>query len=366
MSNDKLKIIEKCRDEIGTIDNEIFSLIKKRESLSAAIGEAKRDLLIPDRDFAREKAVFENAIALAKTLDLQVSFATDLQKLIIENSLSRQERDRIKKSDHAALSVLVIGGAGRMGQWFVQFFADSGHKITILDKAKPELPYPMRESLDASVDSYDLIVIATPIRASKAILAELETLPIKKPVIFDVSSVKAPVQKALTKLKERGLKVSSLHPMFGPSVQLLFGKHVIITSLGNKEADELAKSLFKSTSLKLIDMSIDEHDRTMAYLLSLSHLIHIVFVTALHKSDVNIGVLESLASPTFSSVLAQARKVFEENPHLYYEIQALNPHNNKPYQELSLALKNTLDAIGSQSEEDFVSLMQAGQNYLRA
>lgn len=366
MVKEELKIIEKCRQEISAIDAEIFSLIKKREGLSSAIGEAKRGLDIPDRDFKREKAVFENAIAMAKTLELPVSFATALQQLVIENSLERQERDRIIKSSGAQCwSVLIIGGAGRMGGWLASFFADSGHKVTIMDKVNPIPAFEFRESLDADVDKYDLIVIATPIRVSAAILEELALMPLTKPVIFDVSSVKAPVQEALIRLAKRGTKVTSLHPMFGPSVKLLFGKHVIITSLGITEADLMAKSLFKATSLQLIDMGIDEHDRTMAYLLSLSHVTNIVFLTALRQSGINIEELERLASPTFSSMLAMARKVFEENPHLYYEIQALNPYNKDAYEELKNALTHILQTIKGQDEPEFVAGMEEGQKYLK-
>lgn len=365
MAKEKLTIIESCRKEISAIDNEIFSLIKKREQLSAAIGEAKRGLAIPDRDFSREKMVFDNAIAKATALELPTAFVIALQKLIIENSLSRQERDRIEESNEQdSLSVLVIGGAGRMGGWLARFFVDSGHRVTICDLSDPGPPYTFMKELDESVGQHDLIVVATPIRVSVAMLQKLSNMPLKKPVIFDVSSVKAPVHEALMALKSRGIKVTSLHPMFGPSVQLLFGKQVIITSLGIKEADEMARNLFKATSLQLIMMSIEQHDRTMAYLLSLCHLTNIVFATALSKSQIDIKDLESIASPTFISMLQMARKVFDENPHLYYEIQALNPHNHKAYEEIELALGTVLSAINTSDELEFVTLMRKGQKYL--
>lgn len=365
MTEHQLRIIASCRKDISAIDREIFSLIKKREQLSAAIGEAKRGLAIPDRDFSREKAVFDNAIAMAKALDLPISFVIALQKLIIQNSLSRQERDRIEESNEQdSLSVLVIGGSGRMGGWLARFFVDSGHRVSIYDLKDPGAPYTFIKEIDESVDQHDLIVVATPIRVSIAILQKLSCMAIKKPVIFDVSSVKAPVHQALLALKSRGIMVTSLHPMFGPSVQLLFGKHVIITSLGIPEADEMARNLFKATSLQVIMMSMEQHDRTMAYLLSLCHLTNIVFGTTLNKSQIHIKELEAIASPTFSSMVHMARKVFDENPHLYYEIQTLNPHNHQAYKEIKESLSTVLGAITTNDEREFVALMQQGQSYL--
>src|SRR5580658_10324193 len=108
------QVLEDCRHEINKIDQEIFNLVKRREELSVKIGHAKRELLIPDRDFAREKIVFEQAIKTAKKLNLPEATAIRLQKLLIESSLSRQEKDRIVNSQKSR-SVMVIGGAGRLG-----------------------------------------------------------------------------------------------------------------------------------------------------------------------------------------------------------------------------------------------------------
>jgi chorismate mutase/prephenate dehydrogenase len=357
--------IEKYRQEISSIDRDLFALIKRREQLSAQIGEAKRNLNIPDKDFNREKAVFDQAIALAKELDLPASFATSLQKLVMELSLSRQERDRIKHSVATSpLSATLIGGAGRLGGWLCRFFADSGHEIKVIDKIKPEFPCNFSRNIEPSIADSDIIVVATPIRISSNILGELAQMRLTKPVVFDVSSVKAPVKDALINLQSMGTKVTSLHPMFGPSVELLFGKHIIITSVGDKVADDLARDLFKSTSVSLVTMSIDEHDSVIAYLLSLAHLINIIFVATLEKSGMAINFLSQFSSPTFSNLLNSARKVFSENPHLYYEIQALNPHTKNTYKTLSKILKDTITNIENLNEEAFVNLMKKGQSYL--
>jgi chorismate mutase/prephenate dehydrogenase len=365
MEKDQVAVIDDCRSKITSIDQEIFTLIKKREQLSAQIGEAKRGLNIPDRDVTREKAVFDHAMTLARTLDLPQGLAASLQQLIINVSLSRQERDRIKNNPpEKILKIAIIGGAGRMGAWFSQFLADSGHEISIIDKIKPNFDVKYSSELDQSIGTNDVIIIATPIRISIDILEKLKNMALKKPIIFDLSSIKAPVYDALSRLRDDGVLVTSLHPMFGPSVQLLFGKHIILTSMGMRKADECARELFKSTALTVLEMSIEEHDEAMSYVLSLSHLLNIIFVLTLKESPIPLTKLAHLASPTFSHVLSQARKVFDENHHLYYEIQALNTHNNKSFDKLSGVLRDLIKAVTHKKEDDFVALMKAGQNYL--
>ncbi|HXW52743.1 MAG TPA: prephenate dehydrogenase/arogenate dehydrogenase family protein [Myxococcota bacterium] len=360
------KVIKQCRSAISEIDREIFSALKKREQLSLEIGRAKRDLSIPDRDSKREKEVFENAVLMAKGLDLPKDFAIALQKLIVEASLSCQEQDRIKNSDDdVKKSVAVVGGAGRLGQWLYRFFSDSGHEVSVIDLVHPGFPCQYSTELEPSADSYDIIAVATPIRISNDILGQIYALKLKHPTIFDTSSVKAPVYQSLLKLKENGVRVTSLHPMFGPSVNLLYGKHVIRTSLGVKEADDLVSEIFRATPLQVVDMSIDEHDTIIAILLSLSHMINIVFIRALAESQFSVEYLEKFSSPTFSNLLAVAKKVMSENPQLYFEIQALNPHTQKTHQQLSQAMTEVTSAVAQFDEEKFVAIMTEGEEFLR-
>lgn len=363
----KEKIIESCRNQITAIDRKIFELVKKREQLSGKIGRAKRGLAIADRDFTREKIVFDHAIAIAHELELPVDFATSLQRLIIESSVSRQEKDRIKNNFHDfPKSVLVIGGAGRLGGWLCRFFADSGHDVSVIDLKQPDFDCQFSNRITKADNLHDIIVVATPIRTSIAVLEEIQQQKIFSPIIFDISSVKSPVTTALNQLKSKGAQVTSLHPMFGPSVELLFGKLIIRTSLGNEAADREASELFRATSLEVVDMSIAEHDAIIAVLLSLSHMINLIFVSALERSGFKLGVLERFSSPTFSNLLATAKKVHEENPHLYFEIQALNPFTKDALAHARVAMNDLHRAVDERDEEHFVAMMSKGRDYLRA
>jgi prephenate dehydrogenase len=63
-------------------------------------------------------------------------------------------------------------------------------------------------------------------------------------------------------------------------------------------------------------------------------------------------------------MLSMARKVFSENPHLYYEIQALNPHNAACHQALSKSLQEIISSISEGNERRFVEVMTQAQKYL--
>ena len=61
--------------------------------------------------------------------------------------------------------ILVIGGAGKMGGWFVDFFRSQGFQTTVADATIEDGPGRFRNWTDAGVD-YDVIVVATPLAVS--------------------------------------------------------------------------------------------------------------------------------------------------------------------------------------------------------
>jgi prephenate dehydrogenase len=145
-----------------------------------------------------------------------------------------------------------------------------------------------------------------------------------KGVIFDVGSLKSPLRAGLNALKSHGCRVTSLHPMFGPDTELLSGRHVIFVEAGSSEATQAARELFASTMVEQVVMSLDEHDRLIAYVLGLSHALNIAFFTALAESGEAAPRLAKLSSTTFDSQLDVATRVAQESPELYFEIQSLN------------------------------------------
>lgn len=366
MSMKKDPDLTSLRTEISDIDNQILTLVKKRQELSIKVGAAKRAENLPDRDFVREKEVFLKAIERAHALGLPEQFAIELQKDLIAISLGSQEKERIKSTKTALTkNALVIGGAGRMGTWMCQFLADSGHEITVIDKETPDFSCHIKAQIDEEVKDFDLIIIATPIRVSVQMLEKLFAYDLSRPVIFDVSSIKAPVMDILLTMKNQGIKVTSIHPMFGPSVPYLFGRHIIRTSLGVQSADQAVTDLFSPTSLKLVDMSFSEHDQIISYLLALSHLLNIAFVDALRNSGFSLDLLESFASTTFINQLKVAKAVLHENPKLYYEIQALNPENPEAHETLLSSLDKLIYVVSIKKEDTFLEIMHDCLNYLK-
>jgi chorismate mutase/prephenate dehydrogenase len=114
----------------------------------------------------------------------------------------------------------------------------------------------------------------------------------------------------------------------------------------------------------LVEMSLEEHDRTMAFVLGLSHAVNIAFFTGLQRSGATAPRLAEISSTTFAEQLAVARRVAGESAELYYEIQAANAWGDDALQALEGAVDQLCRAVRERDPDAFRRLMDDGAAWL--
>ncbi len=356
--------LDTLRGELGQIDQEILALVAKRQRVAMKIGQAKRAIGLPTRDFLQEKDVVQRARKAAMVHGLPESLGEELVLAFIRASLTVQEQDIIATSgEGSGRRALVIGGAGHMGAWFVRYLRAQGFAVEIADPGEgPEGVTNHRDWRHTTLD-HELIVIAAPMPATNQILCDLAKAP-PAGVIFDVGSLKSPLREGLTALRDAGAQVCSVHPMFGPDTALLSGRHVIFVDLGVPAATAAARALFEPTMATLVEMDLESHDRLIAYVLGLSHALNIAFFTALAESGEAAPKLATLSSTTFDAQLGVAANVAAENPDLYFEIQTLNDYGTESLAALLYAVERLRSVVRAGDLEGFRALMTRGRSYL--
>jgi chorismate mutase/prephenate dehydrogenase len=367
MADDPRERLDVLRTELGEIDRQILALVARRQAHAQQIGQIKRDAGIPTRDFRQERDVVERARAAAVEHGLTPTLGEELILALIRGSLTVQEKDTVASSGKGTgRRVLVIGGAGLMGRWFVRYLAAQGFTVESADPAEPPVRHEHityhRDWRALELD-HEIIVIAAPMPITASILEEMAKKP-PKGIVFDVGSLKSPLRAGLTALKNAGGQVTSIHPMFGPDTELLSGRHVIFVDLGVPAATAAARALFDRTMATLVEMDLESHDRLIAYVLGLSHALNIAFFTALAESGETAPTLATLSSTTFDAQLGVAAKVAAENPDLYFEIQTLNDYGTESLAALLYAVERLRSVVRANDVEGFRALMTRGQTYL--
>ena len=349
------------RAALDALDEDLVALVARRLALVRAIGQAKIQHGAPTRDFAREREVLLAARTNAERHGVRPDLVEGIVRTLIQGSLEVQEQERVALAGRGeGRRALVIGGAGKMGGWFARFLDSQGWRVEISDP-HPGTHWPTIDWRTDPID-HDLIVVATPLEHTNRVL---HVLADRKPtgVVFDIGSLKTPLRVGLTRLRDAGVRATSVHPMFGPDTDLLSGRHVVFVDLGLPEATAAAQDLFADTMAVPVQMRLDEHDRAIAYVLGLSHALNITFFTALSRSGEQAERLARMSSTTFDAQLAVSHNVAHESADLYYGIQALNTYGLDALDALVDAAQAVRDVVLRTDPDGFATLMADGRRW---
>jgi chorismate mutase/prephenate dehydrogenase len=356
--------LEQLRLRLTEIDRELVELVAERQRLSREVARAKRATGHPTRDYRREREVIVAVRTHAERLGVPPAIAEQILRLLIRSSLATQEQARVvAEGGGSGKRALVVGGAGKMGRWFADFLASQGYAVEVADPAGPVEGYAHRARWEDSALDQDVIVVATSLGVTAGVL---QGLAARKPagLVVDIASVKTPLRHGLEALVRAGVRVTSIHPMFGPDTDLLSGRHVIFVDLGHAPALAAAQELFAPTMAERVVMGLDQHDRLIAYVLGLSHALNIAFFTALAESGEAAPRLARMSSTTFDAQLDVASRVAEDSPALYFEIQALNEYGTESLTALLFAVERLRATVRARDEAGFRQMMERGRSYL--
>ena len=355
------------RKQIREIDDQIFKLVGQRLKLAHEVGQVKLEENMPIKDYPAEKRIMEKNIALAQDHGIFGDMAVDLTKLLIKYAVLTQDEYHAKMRrtpTSGQENVLIVGGLGQMGQWHAQFFQSFGHQVSIYDQGESSSAafQNMQPDFEKGVKEASVVFLTTPIEVSKDILTQLLNIETDA-LIVDICSIKSPIYEVSDKLLQQGKKMASVHPLFGPKVEWLAGRNILVCEMEGVDHHKKAQSLFTDTTAQLIPVPFKQHDELMGYILGLSHMTNLIFARTLVKSGYSFSDLEKIGSTTFDSQVGVSQAVSGENQSLYYEIQSTNSATPKVMSHLKEVLEEFSKAVDDTVSDSFVELMESCRKF---
>ena len=137
----------------------------------------------------------------------------------------------------------------------------------------------------------------------------------------------------------------------------------VLLALGLYGAYRVTVLVLNAQALTITRIPVEQHDEFMQYVLGLSHLVSILFFTALVESGLTFEALEPMASTTFHKQTRAAASVAGENPQLYYEIQKLNRHSAELFEKLRAILDRIEQAVKAGDSRAFRGIIEQGRDY---
>jgi len=117
----------------------------------------------------------------------------------------------------AAVGTVGIVGFGRFGRSLCELMAESGLDVRAFDPHAP-VPGPIAAaSLGALVRASQVVVLAVPVPALEAVIAEASAILTRRQLVLDVASVKVKPAELFDRYLADRVPWAATHPLFGPA-----------------------------------------------------------------------------------------------------------------------------------------------------
>jgi prephenate dehydrogenase len=152
-----------------------------------------------------------------------------------------------------------------------------------------------------------------------------------------------------------------IHPMFGPGTKTIKGQNIISVPIKDAKKElTVTKALFDGANFVTIDAA--EHDKKIAVILGLTHLMNLVFANIISK-DEKMNLTEKMSGTTFRVQKTLAESIMTESPELIETIIA-NPEIRRVAEELWKDIGRLLTAVQESKTEEVISYIKECQERL--
>ena len=259
-------------------------------------------------------------------------------------------------------SITVIGAGGQMGQWFTKYFNSVGFEVTGHDSENKVTGKDIivSESLVGSILKADYVVLCTPTRRTPEIIRLIAKEMKRGTYLIEISSEKSKVVSSLSKMPTK-INPICIHPMFGPGIKALKGQNIISVPIKDAKKElTMAKTLFEGANFVTIDAV--EHDKKIAMILGLTHLMNLVFANIISK-DEKTQLTEKMSGTTFRVQKTLAEGIMTESPELIETI-ITNPEIRRVAEELWKDIGRMLTAVQESKTDEIIEYIKECQERL--
>ena len=172
------------------------------------------------------------------------------------------------------------------------------------------------------VATSDIVIIGVVVDYFEEILRKIK--PHLKPgsLVVDIASVKVEPVRLMEKLLPKDVEILATHPLFGPQSARngIEGSKIVLCPVRTKRLVQIKKFIKNELKLDVLIRTPKEHDKKMAYILSLTHFIGRAIC------DLDIPFTH-LSTQTYKHLLGIKGLIGKDSLKLYQSIQSNNPYS---------------------------------------
>ncbi len=247
-----------------------------------------------------------------------------------------------------------------MGSFFIDLLSFD-HEVGVYEKDPKRLRFTYNcqrftELEEVKAFEPELVINAATVKYTIPAFNEvLPCLP-DNVILSDIASVKTGLKEYY---EQTGKRYVSTHPMFGPTfanLNQLSEENAIIISEGDYMGRIFFKDLYSRLGLNIYEYTFEEHDKTVAYSLSIPFVSTFVFAAVMKHQDA--------PGTTFKRHMRIAKGVLNEDDYLLQEI-LFNPYTHDQVSEIRDELKELLDIIDNKDGERMKGYLTKIRNHVK-
>jgi prephenate dehydrogenase len=237
-------------------------------------------------------------------------------------------------------------GAGKMGSFFIDLLSFE-HEVAVFEKDPKRMRFTYNCQRLTQLDEVrefapELAINAVTVKYTIPAFTEIIPFLPKDCILADIASVKTGLKDFY---ESTGMRYASTHPMFGPTfanLNQLQEENAIIISEGDYMGRIFFKDLYQRLGLNIYEYTFEEHDKTVAYSLSIPFVSTFVFAAVMKHQDA--------PGTTFKRHMRIAKGVLNEDDYLLQEI-LFNPYTHDQVSQIRTELKDLLNIIDTKDAE---------------
>ena len=227
-----------------------------------------------------------------------------------------------------------------MGSFFIDLLSFD-HEVAAYEKDVKRLRFTYNCQRFTSLDEIEyfspqLVINAATVKYTVSAFNEVLPVLPQDCILSDIASVKTGLKAFYD---QAGHPYVSTHPMFGPTfanLNQLSQENAIIIKEGDYMGRIFFKELYRQLGLNIYEYTFEEHDRTVAYSLSIPFVSTFVFAAVMKPQDA--------PGTTFKRHMGIAKGVLAEDDYLLQEV-LFNPYTHDQVSQIRVELKELLDII---------------------
>jgi len=212
--------------------------------------------------------------------------------------------------------ICIVGGAGKMGRWFSNYFVQEGcYSVFVYDtkkdydKSSSKIVYC--NSLKDCLNDADYVIISVPVITAPSMIRECASLMKPRSTLLEIASIKKDTIRSLSKIRKSIVPIS-IHPMFGPGATKLNDSKILLVPVKDiKKEKIILRSILGDAKILVINDAY-HHDKLMALILGIVYYANLILAMVISKD--NFPELKKFSGTTFSFQSILFHSILSDEP----------------------------------------------------